>query len=352
MLLANVYIFFNPKISSLDVESVLGIYLDWVQEFELCFLSLMAVVHVQEPFPHVLIIWDISQRSRWHVEHFCELLLFLVWVWGRLADCLIVIKEDFVYCQLHQVIDHSWDQLFKVLCGFSEGRVCIYLDQPHIEVLVYHKVVAEQLEKVGCVSISLLCGVLATFVWIHQLTRREESSGYLLLDLTPKLILLLSLFLRKFLIGVVPKLLQREYVSIFMLAVCFRAFLNCNIGQMDKSVVWVVRVEGELIRTSPEISLLAKVSIAFRIKKAPYPYIELSLIDKKWSLDIFLDNKTIVLVFWLVHLSLRWSNWSAAFGIWGLHLAVKFALASILTLSELGFHASLSLRCLVLHVIL
>ena len=201
-------------------------------------------------------------------------------------------------------------------------------------------------------SISLLCGVLATFVWIHQLTRREESSGYLLLDLAPKLILYLSLFLRKFLIGVVPKLLQSEDVAIFVLTVCFRAFLNCNIGQMDESIVWIVRIEGELIRAGPEISLLAKVSIAFRIKEAPYPYIELSLIDKKWSLDIFLDDKTIVFVFWLIHVSLRWSNWGATFGIWGLHLAVKFAFASILTLSELGFHACLSLRCLVLHVIL
>ena len=137
-----------------------------------------------------------------------------------------------------------------------------------------------------------------------------------------------------------------------MLTVCLRAFLNCDIGQMHESVVWVVRIQSEFVRTGPQISFLTKVSIALRIKEAPNPDVKLPLINKKRPLDVLLDNKTIVFVFWLVHVSLRWSYWGAAFSIWGLHLAVKFALASILALSELSFHTCLSLRCLVLHVIL
>ena len=59
-------------------------------------------------------------------------------------------------------------------------------------------------------------------------------------------------------------------------------------------------------------------------------------------------------VFWLIQVSLRGSNGGAytTFGVWGLHLVVKFAFTSYLRLSKLRFHACLSLRSLVLQLIL
>ena len=46
VLLANVDVFLNPEISAFDIEGVLRIYLNWVQEFELCLLPLVTIVHV------------------------------------------------------------------------------------------------------------------------------------------------------------------------------------------------------------------------------------------------------------------------------------------------------------------
>ncbi len=73
VLLADVNVFLNSEISALDVEGVLRIYLNWVQEFELCFLSLVTVVHVQEFLPDVLVFWEVSQVMRRTVEHLREL---------------------------------------------------------------------------------------------------------------------------------------------------------------------------------------------------------------------------------------------------------------------------------------
>ena len=56
VLLANVDVFLNSEISAFDIEGILGIYWDWIQELEFCFLSLVTVMHVQEPLPNVGII--------------------------------------------------------------------------------------------------------------------------------------------------------------------------------------------------------------------------------------------------------------------------------------------------------
>jgi len=84
---------------------------------------------------------------------------------------------------------------------------------------------------------------------------------------------------------------------------------------MNESVVWVVRIQSELVRTGPQISFLTEVSITFRIKEAPYSDVKLSLVYKQWSLDIFLDDETVVFVFWLVRVSLSWSN-RRVFSVW------------------------------------
>ena len=46
VLLANIDVFLNSEISALNIEGILRIYLNWVQEFELCLLSLVTIVHV------------------------------------------------------------------------------------------------------------------------------------------------------------------------------------------------------------------------------------------------------------------------------------------------------------------
>ena len=52
----------------------------------------------------------------------------------------------------------------------------------------------------------------------------------------------------------------------------------------------------ELVGACPQIALLAKVSVAFRIKEAPNPNVKLPLVDKKRSLDILLNDETIMFV--------------------------------------------------------
>jgi len=74
VLLANIDVFLNSEISALNIEGILRIYLNWVQEFELCLLSLVTIVHVQEFFPNVLVVWEVSQIVRRTVEHFGKLI--------------------------------------------------------------------------------------------------------------------------------------------------------------------------------------------------------------------------------------------------------------------------------------
>lgn len=156
------------------------------------------------------------------------------------------------------------------------------------------------------------------------------------------------------LVYIIKELLQRENISIFMLAIGFRAFLHSNIRQMDKPIIWVVRIQEELVRASPEITFWAKVGVALRIKENPYSNVELPLVDEKWPLDVLLNDEAIVFVFWLVLVSLRGSDgWSRrTFGVRGLHLVIKFAFASYLRLPKLCFHACLPLRSLVLRLVL
>jgi len=140
-----------------------------------------------------------------------------------------------------------------------------------------------------------------------------------------------------------------------MLTISIRAFLHCNIGQMDESIIRVIRIQGELIGASPQIAFLTKVSISLRIKENPYSNVKLPLVNQKWSLDILLNDETIMFVFRLIHVSLRWSNgWACTtFRVWRLHLIVKFVVtSSYLCLSKLRFHPCLSLRSLVLQIIL
>ena len=138
-----------------------------------------------------------------------------------------------------------------------------------------------------------------------------------------------------------------------MLAISLRTFLHCNIGQMDESIIRIIRIQVILVGACPQIPLWAKVSISLRIKENPYSNVKLPLVNKKWSLDILLNDETIMFVFWLIQLSLRGSNGGTCttFGVWRLHLVVKFAFTSYLRLSKLCFHACLSLRSLVLQLI-
>ena len=106
------------------------------------------------------------------------------------------------------------------------------------------------------------------------------------------------------LVDVIKELLQSENISIFMLTIGFRAFLHGNIRQMDKPIIWVVRIQEEFVRASPEITSWAKVGVALRIKENTYSDVELPLVDEEWPLDVLLNDEAIVFVFWFVLVSL------------------------------------------------
>ncbi len=103
-----------------------------------------------------------------------------------------------------------------------------------------------------------------------------------------------------------------------MLAISLRTFLHCNIRQMDKSIIGIVRIQEELVRACPQITPLAKVSVPLRIKENPYSNVKLPLVNKKRPLDILLNDETIMFVFWLVQVSLRRSDDRPhpTFGVW------------------------------------
>ena len=57
---------------------------------------------------------------------------------------------------LEGVFDHGWYESREVRTRELEARIGVDLDHPGVQVLVYHEVVPEELEKVGSMSISLL----------------------------------------------------------------------------------------------------------------------------------------------------------------------------------------------------
>lgn len=77
--------------------------------------------------------------------------LYGVSVGGAAVGLVDLVDGDFKGVVLslgHKGTNHSRDQLFEKRAAFFEARVCVYFDQVHVTVLVYHEIVAEDLELV------------------------------------------------------------------------------------------------------------------------------------------------------------------------------------------------------------
>ena len=56
------------------------------------------------------------------------------------------------------------------------------------------------------------------------------------------------------------------------------------------------RVQREFFAGEADVALAEKEQLTIVGKKCPYSYVELSLLDQHWPLEVLLDNETALLV--------------------------------------------------------
>ena len=66
----------------------------------------------------------------------------------RTPALLVDAREQSVDGNLQQVFYHAGQEDLKELAGLLYARVCVDLDEPHIEILIEYEIVAEELERV------------------------------------------------------------------------------------------------------------------------------------------------------------------------------------------------------------
>jgi len=98
--------------------------------------------------------------------------------------------------------------------------------------------------------------------------------------------------------------------------------LDCVIGQVHKSIVWIIRIYSILRRTGPEISFLTIVNVSVGVHEHPDSYVKLPLLYQKRPLNVFLNYKTVVFVF-------RFTLFSNGVGHGLMHLGGLLGLRSI-----------------------
>ena len=142
---------------------------------------------------------------------------------------------------------------------------------------------------------------------VHYLPGRKECPRYLLPYFKCEVSFQLEVLVRPRTVHILLELHVIQYVAVFVCTEVLRVLLHGDVGEVDKSVIGVIRVQLELVGARSQVARLANIGVTLRVEKHPDPNIELPLINQQRPLYVLLNYKAIMLILWLslVHRPLR-----------------------------------------------
>lgn len=183
-------------------------------------------------------------------------------------------RIQLVQSHLESIVKQTGYQLLQQGARLFETRVRVDLNEPRLALLIYHEVVPENLKAI----LAVLFVYLESGCDQRQLNNGHDVFAYQLVEVH-------SRQLRGF--------LERELVSVLMLAVILVFLLDSVISQVHIQVFEAILVERILLRRHPDVALFEAVALVLVSYQHPQPDIKLSLPDQHGPLDVFLNDKDV-----------------------------------------------------------
>ena len=187
-------------------------------------------------------------------------------------------REGEVQRQLEGLFGHVGDDAVEQRAGALQAGVGVDLDQPWLELVVYHEVQPEYLEVVHAVARRNLGKYAPDRVSAHLLHFRQ--------DLLPKVVLLPSVSP----IQIPLKLLITDLIKGLKLMVVGVAFLHCVVGEM---YLWLKVADVELIGGGADVALFVPVCAGDSEEVGDHHVVadvELAVVVEQGAVDVHLHD--------------------------------------------------------------
>ena len=72
---------------------------------------------------------------------------------------------------------------------------------------------------------------------------------------------------------------ETKLIAVFEIAIVRRIFLNRIVGQMNKGIIDVLKVDSKLSWGSPQVTFFKEVNVMILVEKNPYSNVKFPLAD-------------------------------------------------------------------------